>query len=179
VRQFVLISLLALAAGCGSAKPAATAVTSPGATSSVTPATSPSRRPATSTTPTVTATTARAKTTPASITGQAKTVTVSEADNGHVLTIRRGDGVKAVLHSTYWTFAKPSNAAVLLSEGDPVVAPQRQGCVPGQGCGTVTARYLAGSVGQAFISAHRDTCGEAMACAPNQRDWRVKFVVTG
>ena len=107
-----------------------------------------------------------------------RNVHVSEADNGKTITVRRRDEVTAILHSTYWTFNKPSDGRVLIAESGPVVRPQQQGCVPGQGCGTVTVRYLAAGAGRSVISAHRDTCGEAMACAPNQRDWRVTVVVS-
>ena len=105
-------------------------------------------------------------------------VTVSEADNGRTISVRRADRVTAVLHSTYWTFGKPSDEGVLLAEGDAVTRPQVQGCVPGQGCGTVTVRYLAVGAGRSVIGATRSTCGEALRCAPNQGSWRVTVVVS-
>jgi len=53
-----------------------------------------------------------------------------------------------------------------------------QGCVPGGGCGTVTARYSAISGGTAQVAAHRDSCGEAMRCQGTNGDWRITVVVS-
>jgi hypothetical protein len=103
---------------------------------------------------------------------------LSEADNGTTVTVHPGDLITVILHSTYWAAGAPSSAAVE-SQGSPVVAPDLKGCVPGGGCGTVTATYKAASDGAAQLTAHRDSCGEALACSADQRDWRVDVRVAG
>ena len=105
-------------------------------------------------------------------------VSLSEPDNGRTVTVARGEPITVVLHSTYWTFNPPSNAAVVQPAGSPTVAPKLQGCVPGGGCGTVTARYTPVAAGRSQLSAHRDSCGEARQCGPGEGDWKVNVVVT-
>jgi hypothetical protein len=166
---------LALLAGCGSGDdtkasgsslpteatsstastvaPGATATSSSGATTRPTTAT---------TTPTTRA--------PAS-------TTITEADGGKAVTLRRGDGLTVVLHSTYWSFTSPPST-VVTADGPASVAPDLTGCVPGGGCGTVTISYRAAAAGSATLSAHRDTCGEARACTGGQGDWQVSVTVT-
>jgi hypothetical protein len=36
--------------------------------------------------------------------------------------------------------------------------------VAGQGCGTVTATYIAKTLGSSVVAAERTSCGEAMGC---------------
>jgi len=178
--RYLLIALLLSAAGCSGGKHTGAVTGSPGATAA---AASPSAR-ATAAAPGSRATPASAVPLRSARAGAthppgSQNVTVSETDNGHTISVRRQDVVTAVLHSTYWTFNKPSDQRVLLAMSDPTASPQTRGCVPGQGCGTVTVRYLAVGVGRSVISAHRDTCGEALKCSPAQSDWRVTVVVTG
>jgi hypothetical protein len=104
-------------------------------------------------------------------------VTLSDTDDGRSVAVRTGDVVVVVLHSTYWRFTTPASATVA-ADGEPTVAPTMQGCVPGGGCGTVTARYRATSRGTAALRAHRDSCGEALACTGGQGDWQVQLTVS-
>jgi hypothetical protein len=105
-------------------------------------------------------------------------VTLSEADNGRTAAVGRGAEVTVVLHSTYWSLSPLSSGGAVEMLGLLVVAPQAQGCVPGQGCGTVTGHYRALSSGRSRLAAHRIICGEARACAPDQRDWQVTVTVS-
>jgi hypothetical protein len=98
---------------------------------------------------------------------------VGEVDNGRVLTLQRGQRLRIVLHSTYWTFHGSSQPSVLLAEGPPDVNPQPSRCVTGGGCGTVTAVYVALSNGLATVTATRTSCGEAEGCLPSAGLWRV------
>ena len=111
----------------------------------------------------------------------ATTVTVSETDNGQTIGVRRGGTVTLVLHSTYWQVTGSSDDAVLAADDQPTTTapPPGTGCVPGGGCGTVTARYTARAGGTATISARRSTCGEAMACRPDQTTYRVTIEGAG
>jgi hypothetical protein len=89
---------------------------------------------------------------------------VSEKQDGGKVALRRGQRLRLVLHSTYWELKGVSEPAVLRLVGQPVVSP-RPGCVPGQGCGTVTATYIARAAGASVVAAERTSCGEAMGCS--------------
>jgi hypothetical protein len=105
-------------------------------------------------------------------------VQLSEADRGRTVPVRVGDEVTVVLHQTYWSMAPPSPSGPVRQTAATAVAPQLHGCVPGGGCGTVTTSYVAAAPGSVTIAAHRQTCGEAKACAPDQRDWQVVVAVS-
>jgi hypothetical protein len=87
----------------------------------------------------------------------------SDKQDGGKITLRTGQKLRIVLHSTYWELKATSDPAVLRRVGAPVVNP-KSGCVPGQGCGNVTVTYVAKSVGSAVVTAERTSCGEAMGC---------------
>jgi hypothetical protein len=106
-------------------------------------------------------------------------VAASEADNGRTITLRRGSSLTVTLHSTYWSIKGSSNPAALRELATPMTRPMPAHCVPGQGCGTVGASFAAVSSGRADVTASRTTCGEAMQCAPAQRDYVLHVVVTG
>lgn len=105
------------------------------------------------------------------------TVTLSDADSARTVTVHIGDRLSVVLHSTYWTFAATSNPSVLLAEGQPAVSPNPSGCVPGQGCGTVTAGFVAIAAGSAEIGASRTSCGEALRCSGSAGSYRLTVIV--
>jgi hypothetical protein len=104
-------------------------------------------------------------------------VALNEASNGKVVTVHAGDHLTLTLHSTYWTIAPLPKQIVITPVGPTVTAPRlpasANGCVPGQGCGTVTAHFLATGVGQIRLSASRTSCGEALRCTPRQSHWTV------
>ena len=106
-----------------------------------------------------------------------KTVTASEADRGHTISVSSGDIVVVVLHSTYWQLA-PLTGGALQAGGPPAVAPGKpKGCVPGQGCGTVTQTFHALAAGRAVITAARTSCGEAMRCTGSNGSYQLTVVV--
>ncbi len=85
-----------------------------------------------------------------------------------------------VLHSTYWDIDGAPGSQVLVATGPQVHTPAARGtCLPGVGCGTVQQAFTATSTGTAHLSAHRSTCGEALACRPDQRTYEVTIRVTG
>ena len=106
------------------------------------------------------------------------TTTLTEHDNGTTVALRVGERLRVVLASTYWTFPPSSNPTVLHPDGQPTVSPQIRGCVPGQGCGTVTADFTASSTGTATVTATRTTCGEALTCTPANSRYQVTITVT-
>ena len=103
-------------------------------------------------------------------------VTFRDAANGTTVRIRVGTRLTVQLGSTYWTFQGSSNPTVLRQAGTPKVKP-RGGCVPGAGCGTVTARFVARHAGTAIVTASRATCGEALQCTGGQGSYRLTVVV--
>ncbi|HKB31908.1 MAG TPA: hypothetical protein VKD26_13875 [Streptosporangiaceae bacterium] len=107
-------------------------------------------------------------------------IVVDERDNHRVVTVARGSTVTVALHSTYWQFAALPSRRVLTQIAAPRVSPRPPhtgGCVPGQGCGTVTAVYRAAGTGTAVIRASRLSCGEAMRCTGGQGRFAVTVVV--
>jgi len=105
---------------------------------------------------------------------------VTDQDNGQSVSLRAGERLELQLGSTYWQVEGSSNSNVLrLTAGTSVsTSPQIMGCVPGEGCGTVTALFDAVAPGQAAVSARRTSCGEAMSCTGNLGFYRVMVVVT-
>jgi hypothetical protein len=108
-------------------------------------------------------------------------VTVDEKDNGRTVQVPSGATIDVVLHSTYWTFTALDGTEVLRPDRAPSVAaaPRGSGCVPGGGCGTVTAVFTAVGVGVVDVRATRVSCGEALRCGPEQASYAVTIVVSG
>ncbi len=105
-------------------------------------------------------------------------VHASDGQDGGKVTLRRGQKLRVVLHSTYWEFKAVSTPGVLRLVGDPLVSP-KAGCVPGQGCGTVTATYVAKTAGSALVTAERTSCGEAMGCTAAAGSYKLTVAVRG
>lgn len=120
------------------------------------------------------------RTAPAGRTANAHVVTVDEKAGHRTVTIRRGAEIDVRLHSTYWRFSS-LNGSVLRRLGAPAYRPRLGGgCVPGQGCGTVTVRYRATRPGRVTIRASRNSCGEALRCTHGAGSFRVTIrVLTG
>jgi len=91
-------------------------------------------------------------------------VRANDGSNGRTVAIRRGQRLTVVLSSTYWRLQPSSNTSVLSLVDRPKINPQLSGCVPGGGCGTATATYLASGAGHATVTATRTSCGEALRC---------------
>ena len=113
-------------------------------------------------------------------TNEPRTLVISDQDNGHSVSVRAGERLELQLGSTYWQVGGSSDSNVLrLTAGTSVTtSPQIKGCVPGEGCGTVTALFDAVAPGRADVSAQRTSCGEAMSCTGNLGFYRVTVVVT-
>jgi hypothetical protein len=103
-------------------------------------------------------------------------VQVSDARDGGTVGLHLGQRLRVVLHSTYWEFKAVGDPAVLHLTATPAVAP-KGGCVPGQGCGTVTAVYVARALGRTTVKAARTSCGEAMGCTGGAGGYTLTVVV--
>jgi hypothetical protein len=166
----VTFAAIALIAGCGDDHPATPAATS--VTTTSTTATS-----STTGTTEVSTTAGPSTTTVGTTTVPPSTVTsFSEPDRGKTFSAGKGAVLTVVLHSTYWRFTTPASS-VVEPDGEASVAPDLTGCVPGGGCGTVTMRYRVVGTGTVTLTAHRDSCGEAMGCTNGQGDWQITITV--
>jgi hypothetical protein len=106
--------------------------------------------------------------------------TVSEPDNDQRVKVALGATVTLVLHSTYWQVQGSSDPMVLALVGGPTAsAAGPTACVPGAGCGTVTAVFDAVAPGRATITAGRTTCGEALLCTGSAGAYEVTIDVAG
>ncbi|MFD4535285.1 hypothetical protein ACFWNL_08510 [Kitasatospora sp. NPDC058397] len=100
---------------------------------------------------------------------------LDEHADGTTVRVAPGTVVRVELHSTYWSPAAGDSPRTLRPTATATTpAPS---CRPGGGCGRVTAGFLAASPGTARLSAHRTTCGEALACPPGQRAFTVTVTV--
>jgi len=106
-------------------------------------------------------------------------VVVDEHDNGSTVTLHEGDTLIRRLDNTYWHIATPQ-AGDVLTIVDRMVrpAPLNAGrCVPGQGCGSVVAKFHAEHAGHVQVLASRTTCGEAMGYTKSQSHYDLALVV--
>lgn len=113
-------------------------------------------------------------------TAEPHTVYAGDNDNGHTITVATGDRLVIQLTSTYWQLDPPTPTSVLRVEQEPTASappPSARQCLPGMGCGTVTATYRALSPGAAVVTASRTTCGEARRCVDAQGSYRLTVLV--
>ena len=108
-----------------------------------------------------------------------RNVTVDEKASGATVSLHVGDHLTVVLHSTYWQINAPDpRAAGLVIAGPQRTRAAHCGHIPGAGCGTATREFRADRRGVATVSAHRDSCGEALRCTGTQSDWKVTAAIT-
>jgi hypothetical protein len=107
-----------------------------------------------------------------------KTIVITEADNKKTVVVERDQTVRLELQSTYWTIGGSSDPDVLRPASAESASPS-PGCVPGQGCGTVSATYQTLADGRSRLVASRVTCGEALACGPSNGEFAVLVIVQG
>jgi hypothetical protein len=105
------------------------------------------------------------------------TVTVSEAQNGKTVTVHKGNQVRVLLHSTYWTIAKAQGKALTTSSAQTTKGTGSPCRPAGSGCGTASRRFLAAGIGAGSLTASRTTCGEALRCTGNQGQYKVTIRV--
>jgi hypothetical protein len=101
----------------------------------------------------------------------------TDSNNGQSVQVRTGQQFTVTLNSTYWAFPPLASTSVVRPAGNPITAPS-PGCIPGGGCGTVSATYVAVAAGQVTIVATRTSCGEAMLCTGSAGQYQLSVVVT-
>lgn len=103
-----------------------------------------------------------------------KMQTLTHAQNGSTVVVKAGERFSIVLDSTYWQFTGSEDPAIAKRLLDPAYAPKETNpAIRGTGEGTVTAHYEAVAPGSTTISAQRTTCGEALLCPPDQREFKI------
>lgn len=100
-----------------------------------------------------------------------------DRSNGKTIRIGVGDRVALILGSTYWNIGGSSAPAVLRQEGPAKLVRSPSSCLPGVGCGSMRAFFTALSPGTAVITAHRNSCGEALRCIGSRGRFRLTVVV--
>jgi len=102
---------------------------------------------------------------------------IGEPDNGHSVVVPVGAEVTLVLHNIYWQVQGSSDPAVLALVSGPVISGAGPiACIPGSGCGTVTAVFRAVAPGRATITASRTSCGETLQCIGTAGAYEVTVV---
>lgn len=109
-----------------------------------------------------------------------KSVMLTDASNGRVITVKTGTNIYVTLTSNDWTFSSTGlNKIATLSgtssvkENKPIVTGGvPSACRPGA-CGYEVAHYVALRVGQMRLYASRVSCGAGVACGAIQRHWTV------
>ncbi|GIG59789.1 hypothetical protein Lfu02_41610 [Longispora fulva] len=102
---------------------------------------------------------------------------LDETSAGTTVRARVGQPVVLDLHSGYWRHLASSAPDVLRQTVATTPLPAPTCRVIGSGCGTFESGFEALRAGTATVTADRDSCGEAMACAPEQRTFTVTVVV--
>jgi hypothetical protein len=100
-----------------------------------------------------------------------------DASNGSTVKIAVGDKLEVVLASSYWNFRASSAPLVLRQIGPAQLLKTTRTCVPGGGCRPKRVIYRAFKPGRAVVSAHRVTCGEALACTGKKGQFKITVVV--
>ena len=96
--------------------------------------------------------------------------------DGSTVTLAVGQQVDVSLDGVQWTFAAPTSAGPLRAVAAPTAVPTH--CTPvGSECGTSSESFAGASPGTTKLAAHRDSCGEALACTGRRGDWEVTVVV--
>jgi hypothetical protein len=104
-------------------------------------------------------------------------ISIGSSENKHTVSVVVGQTITLTLDSTYWKINGSSNPKVVRQVGKQVTTPQISGCVPGQGCGTAQAEFIALAPGNAVLSATRTTCGEALRCVGSEGSYRTTVTV--
>lgn len=101
-----------------------------------------------------------------------------DSANGSTVKLAPGDKLELILGSSYWNFRGSSAPGVLRQIGSPVLLKATRACVVGGGCRPKKVIYRAVKAGTAVITAHRVSCGEALACTGKKGSFKLTVVVS-
>ena len=115
---------------------------------------------------------------------QAASKIVTRMNDGQIISVVKGATFSLSLDSSYWSFTKIKKTASVKEIGEVIstpIAPSPSappGCNhPGSGCANLTWKFRATKLGSAKLSATRQSCGEALACAPEEQNFSVTIKV--
>jgi hypothetical protein len=112
-------------------------------------------------------------------TGNSHVVVAKDNANGKTVRVSVGDRLELILASDYWNVDPSSSPAVLRQDGETSDLARPSDCptLPGLGCVPEQTSFTAMAPGTVVITASRQSCGEALACRPDQRHFRLTVVV--
>ena len=115
----------------------------------------------------------------ATATGNSHVVVARDNSNGKTVRVSVGDRLELILASDYWNVDPSSSPAVLRQDGETSYLSRPSDCptLPGLGCIPEQTSFTALAPGTVVITASRTSCGEAMACSPDQRHFRLTVIV--
>lgn len=109
---------------------------------------------------------------------------VTRADDGQIIKIAKGSTFSLSLDSSYWSLVQLKKSASVKEIGSVLsepIAPSPTappGCTRlGSGCATLTWKFTAKKLGSTKLAATRESCGEALACAPEEQNFSVTIKV--
>ena len=106
-----------------------------------------------------------------------RSITEHDRANGKTIHIDVGDKVVLILGSSYWKFRGSSAPTILRQVGSVRLLRSSHSCPPSVGCQPKRALYKAMAPGKAVISAHRLSCGEALACTGSRGHFKLTVIV--
>jgi hypothetical protein len=112
--------------------------------------------------------------------GHPHVVVARDNSNGKTVRVSVGERLELILASNYWNVDPSPSPAVLRQDGDTTDLAPPSGCLsmPGAGCVPEQTSFTALAPGTVVITASRTSCGEAMACRPDQRHFRLTVIVS-
>ena len=115
----------------------------------------------------------------ATATGNSHVVVARDNANGKTVRVSVGERLELILASNYWNVDPSTSPAVLRQDGDTtdLAPPSSCGSMPGAGCVPEQTSFTAMAPGTVVITASRQSCGEALACRPDQRHFRLTVIV--
>jgi len=115
----------------------------------------------------------------ATVTGNSHVVVVRDNSNGKTVRVSAGDRLELILASSYWNVDSSTSPAVLREDGPTsyLAPPSDCSTMPGSGCVPEQTPFTALAPGTAVITASRESCGEALACRPDQSHFRLTVIV--
>jgi hypothetical protein len=111
--------------------------------------------------------------------GHPRVVVARDNSNGKTMRVSVGERLDLILASDYWNVDPSSSPAVLRQDGATSYLARPSDCptIPGLGCIPEQTSFTALAPGTVVITASRTSCGEAMACRPDQRHFRLTVIV--
>jgi hypothetical protein len=115
----------------------------------------------------------------ATATGNSHLVVARDNSNGKTVRVSVGDRLELILASDYWNVDPSSSPAVLRQDGATSYLARPSDCptIPGLGCIPEQTSFTALAPGTVVITASRTSCGEALACRPDQSRFRLTVIV--